>query len=346
MTYNSNNNSVYAIYSVTPSIEVLDCSTNTISASIVLPNNAGALSQVTPSNEIYFFDNVTGLLQKINCSTNTLVLINLALPNIVSNVNSINYNNGYLYITSSTSNIIDIVNANTNTYFSSITIPAINNFQPNYTGINTSTNQLFITDSNATNPKQYAVIDFATNSLVSVNSIGGVGATYGVLYNSLTNTMYISGSLYSVVTFTATPFFIGGSTNYNSFVNSLGYQPIEVQMIRFVSQNQTQLYNQVQFSRIDANGNQIFFSEFPILKVDAYQEQGNIAELKLDGLVFDGNTYINNYIINPSQVVSFEIIYKQLDRFSESPSYPIFFKHKVQLKEYIKQDYSDYDVEI
>ena len=57
MTFNPNNNSLYAIYSVTPSIEVVDCLTNTITTSIVLPNNAGALSQVTPSNEIYFFDN-------------------------------------------------------------------------------------------------------------------------------------------------------------------------------------------------------------------------------------------------------------------------------------------------
>jgi hypothetical protein len=345
MTFNPNNNSLYAIYSVTPSIEVVDCLTNTITSSIVLPNNAGALSQVTSSNEIYFFDNTTGYLQKIDCSTNTLVLINLILPNITSNVNSITYNNGYLYITNSTGSIIDVVSSNTDTYFTSITIPATYNLLPNYVEINPTTTQLFITDSNATNQKQFAVIDFTSNSLVSVNSLGSIGATYGVFYNSLTNSMYISGSLFSVVTFTASPFFIGGSTNYNAFVNSLNFEPIFVDEIRILTQNLTQLNNQVQFTKIDSNGNQIFFPEFPINKIDVDQNN-NIATLELNGLVFDGRTYINQYVINPNQIVSFEIYYKQLDRLSATPTFPIFFKPKVQLKEYIRKYYSSYDVEM
>jgi hypothetical protein len=158
--------------------------------------------------------------------------------------------------------------------------------------------------------------------------------------------MYISGSLFSVVTFTATPFFIGGSTNYNTFVNNLNFEPIFVDEIRILTQNQTQLYNQVQFTKIDSNGNQIFFPEFPITKVDSYQQQGNIAGLQLNGLVFDGRTYINQYVINANQIVSFEIYYKQLDRFSATPTYPIFFKDKIQLKEYIRKDYNNYDVEM
>jgi uncharacterized delta-60 repeat protein len=345
ITYNVNNNYLYLLWS--NYISVVNCSTNLIVSTIPLTTiSATGFSQVTPSNEIYFFDNVTGLLEKIDCSTNLEVLINLSLPNITSNVNSINYNNGYLYITSSTSNIIDIVDANTETYFTSITIPAIYNLLPNYVEINPTTNQLFITDSNATNQKQFAVIDFNSNSLVSVNSIGSIGATYGVIYNSITNSMYISGSLFSVVTFTATPFFIGGSTNYNTFVNSLNFEPIFIEEIRILTQSQTQLYNQVQFTKIDSNGNQIFFPEFPITKVDSYQQQGNIAELKLNGLVFDGRTYINQYVINANQIVSFEIYYKQLDRFSATPTFPIFFKEKVQLKEYIRKDYNNYDVEM
>ena len=150
--------------------------------------------------------------------------------------------------------------------------------------------------------------------------------------------MYISGSLFSVVTFNATPFFIGGSTNYNTFVNSLNFEPIFIDEIRILTQNQTQLYNQVQFTKIDSNGNQIFFPEFPINEVSAYQQQGNIASLKLNGLVFDGRTYINQYVINPNQVVSFEIYYKQLDLTSASPSFPIFFKPKIQLIDYIKNN--------
>ena len=80
--------------------------------------------------------------------------------------------------------------------------------------------------------------------------------------------------------------------------------------------------------------------------MDSYQQQGNIAGLKLNGLVFDGRTYINQYVINPNEIVSFEIYYKQLDRFTATITYPIFFKPKVQLKEYIRKDYKNFDVEI
>jgi hypothetical protein len=306
-------------------------------------SSATNLSEVTPSNEIYYFDNTLNLLQKINCLTNTLVPINLSLPNIFTS-NGLPYYNGYLYVYSNSSNIIDIVDTNTDTYFNSITIPTLYTFNPFYSAINPITNQLFITDFNLN--RQFAVIDLPTNTLVSVNTLSGIGGTYGVIYNSLTDSMYISGSLFSVVTFTATPFFIGGSTNYNTFVNNLNFEPIFIEEIRILTQNQTQLYNQVQFTKIDSNGNQIFFPEFPITKVDSFQEQGNIAGLKLNGLVFDGRTYINQYVINPNQIVSFEIYYKQLDRFSATPTLPIFFKPKIQLKEYIRKDYNNYDVEM
>ena len=274
----------------------------------------------------------------------------MSLPTIVPNaLNNIQYssNNNLLYITGFLTSTIDVVNTITDTYLTSITIPSIYNFVPLLSAINPVTNQLFITDFNTSNPKQYAVIDCNTNSIVSINSLSSIlGRTFGVIYNSLTNSMYISGSLFSVVTFTATPFFIGGSVNYNTFVNSFNFEPIFVEEIRILTQNQTQLYNQLQFTKIDSNGNQIFFPEFPITKVDSYQQQGNIATLKLNGLVFDGRTYINQYVINPSQVVSFEIIYKQLDRFSATTTFPIMFKNKVQLKEYIRKDYSNYDVEM
>jgi uncharacterized delta-60 repeat protein len=332
--YNSNNNYLYILQGT--QIKVFDCVTNTPVTNISLGGSSSTiLSEVTPSNEIYYFDNTLNLLQKIHCSTNTIVPINLSLPNIFTS-NGLPYYNGYLYVYSNSTNIIDIVDTNTDTYFNSITIPLSYTFNPLYSAINPVTNQLFITDFNLN--RQFAVIDLLTNTLVSVNTLSGVGGTYGIIYNQLTNSMYISGSLFSVVTFTATPFFIGGSTNYNTFVNSLNFEPIFVEEIRILTQTQTQLYNQLQFTKIDSNGNQIFFGEFPITKVDVNQEQGNIAELKLNGLVFDGRTYINQYVINPSEIVSFEIIYKQLDRFSATPTFPIFFKPKVQLKEYIKKE--------
>ena len=334
IVYNSNNNNLYCLS--TNIVEVYECVTFTLVTTISLggSNFSQVLSEVTPSNEIYYFDDISTLLQKIDCLTNTPVAINLSLPNVPTS-NGLPYYNGYLYVLSNSSNVIDIVDTNTDTYFNSITIPAIYTFNPYISAINPLTNQLFITDSNLS--RQFAIIDLPSNTFVSVNTLSGVGGTYGIVYNSITDSMYISGSLFSVVTFTATPFFISGSANYNTFVNNLNFEPIFVDEIRVLTQNLTQLNNQVQFTKIDSSGNQIFFAEFPINKIDI-EQNNNIAELKLDGLVFDGRTYINQYVINANQVVSFEIYYKQLDRFSATPIFPIFFKPKVQLKEYIKKE--------
>ena len=344
ITYNPNNNYLYI--SSGSVINVLDCATNIFLTPIVLGGSSSTiLSEVTPSNEIYYFDNTLNLLQKINCLTNTLVPINISLPNITTS-NGLPFNNGYLYVYSNSSNIIDIVDTNTDTYFNSITIPIFYQFYPNISAINPVTNQLFFTNFLPFSQKSVAIIDLLTNTFVSIQELdNNLGSTYGVIYNSLTNSMYISGSLFSVVTFTATPFFIGGSTNYNTFVNNLNFEPIFIDEIRILTQNLTQLNNQVQFTKIDSNGNQIFFGEFPINKIDVDQNN-NIATLELYGLVFDGRTYINQYVINPNQIVSFEIYYKQLDRLSATPTFPIFFKPKVQLKEYIRKDYNNYDVEM
>jgi hypothetical protein len=131
---------------------------------------------------------------------------------------------------------------------------------------------------------------------------------------------------------------ITGSSDYNYFVNNLNNEPVFIQMIRLLVQNQEQLFNQLQFTKIDANGNQLFFPELPITKIDTDQEQGNIASIDMKNLVFDGRTYINQYQLNVFESVSFEIYYKQLDLTSVKPNLPMFFKPKVQLKEYIKKE--------
>jgi hypothetical protein len=129
---------------------------------------------------------------------------------------------------------------------------------------------------------------------------------------------------------------IRGSSNYNSFVNNLNNEPIFIQIIRLRVQNQEQLINQLQFTKIDANGHQFFTPEFPIIKIDTHQKQGNIASIDMKNLVFDGRTYINQYQLNAFESVSFEFYYKQLNLSSATSNLPLLFKPKVQLKEYIK----------
>jgi len=141
--------------------------------------------------------------------------------------------------------------------------------------------------------------------------------------------------IFNTDTLTNTTLF-SGSVDYNFFVKNLNSEPIFVYLFRLIVQNQIQLYNEVQITKIDSNGNQLFYPEFPITKVDSNQEQGNIANIKVDGCVFDGRTYINQYSVNFEETVSLEVYYKQVNLNSASNTYPIFFKPKIKLLDYLK----------
>ena len=190
----------------------------------------------------------------------------------------------------------------------------------------------------------YILVISCTNNLIIYNFFVGSSVITTGVYNALQNSVYFSlpflSLMYQITTIgvTTTPYYISGSANYNAFVNNLNNEPIEIQMIRLLVLNQDQLYNQLQLTTIDSNGNQIFLPDFPINKIDINQEQGNISEIELKDVVFDGRTYINQYQLNPYESLSFEIYYIQLDLTTATPTYPIFFKPKIQLKEYIKKE--------
>jgi hypothetical protein len=177
-----------------------------------------------------------------------------------------------------------------------------------------------------------------------INTIVNPSVTIGISFDDLSNSVYFvsqgTNNIQQVTTtgITATPYYISGSANYNYFVNNLNNEPVEIQMIRLFVQNHEQLYNQVQLTNIDSIGNQIFLPDFPINQVDTMQEQGNIAEISLKDIVFDGRTYINQYQLNGNETISFEIYYTQLNLTSASATFPIFFKPKIQLKDYIKNE--------
>jgi DNA-binding beta-propeller fold protein YncE len=341
-SYNSNNNTLYvgAKRGLNSLIYFVDCSTNIISSSPLFPISP-YINFSNPTNNNFIYFRSQSQIQKIDCSTNTIVFIGIPVF-FISNFTQLNYNlnNNFIYISNVLGNNISVLNTNTDTIFTNISFP----FPPIYLALNPVTNQL-VTTLNINFFYQAGFIDCNSNTL---NQVINYGSTTGVL--STVNYIPSSGIIwlgtkttpnqYLLIDSNAitTPFFISGSANYNSFVNNLNNEPVYIDEIRVLAQNQNQLYNQVQFTKIDSNGNQIFYPEFPITKVDSYQQQGNIAGLKLNGLVFDGRTYINQYVVNPNEIVSVEIYYKQLDRLSASPTFPIFFKPKIQLKDYIKKD--------
>ena len=339
--YNSNNNTMYIgvgrFATAINFIYFLDCSTNTLTSSTTLPYITSAInfSDVTSSNFIYFTYNTN--IRKLDCSTNLITGVSIPVLSFTANNIIFNSNNNLLYGTLNGSTNLFVINTITDTLLVNLTTTSITPSNSNCLQLNTITNQLFIGLFN----NNYDLFNCDSNTYIQTNQVATTGFLFDIIFIQSTETLWITDSntfLTPISTqYSVTPFYITGSSNYNAFVNNLNSEPVFIDEIRILTQNLTQLNNQVQFTKIDSNGNQIFFPEFPITKVDSYQQQGNIATLKLNGLVFDGRTYINQYQLNPYESLSFEIYYKQLDLTTASVTLPMFFKNKIPLKEYINK---------
>jgi hypothetical protein len=373
LNYNSNNNNLYA-YDNNGRLYIVDCNTFTNTGTITLFFISAFDSAFdSVNNTIYYTRGATTMLA-FNCNTNTFsnissiynlnfvgynsasnqlyistaistcIIFNITTstfsPTIITfptQIRTVNYNslNNSMYVGSFFTSAVYVVDCNTNTIISTINLGGI---IPFLFAFDYTQNNFYIS-SFSTN---VAVINCTSNSLI--NTIVNPSVTIGISFDDLSNSVYFvsqgTNNIQQVTTtgITATPYYISGSANYNYFVNNLNNEPVEIQMIRLFVQNQEQLYNQVQLTKIDSNGNQIFLPDFPINQVDTMQEQGNIAEISLKDIVFDGRTYINQYQLNGNETISFEIYYTQLNLTSASATFPIFFKPKIQLKDYIKNE--------
>lgn len=374
LLYNPSNNLIYASDNINSVLLVIDCSTNTYISQISVPFPSSMVLN-TQDNTIYITSN-TGLhvvdcatfslttTILLNCndltynstqnlvyttisSSNDVTIVDCSLNAIIGTITLLNpylltynVNNNYLYVANNAQTEIAIIDCSTNTLLNSITtnplsgllsFPVLDIYENNiYWGTTLGRCIQFDTVNNV------IINDF----YIGASAVGN--GTYDNSNNFLFFPMPFLNSVYQITTLgiTTTSYYISGSSNYNAFVNNLNNEPIQIQMIRLFVQNQEQLYNQLQLTKIDSSGNQIFLPDFPINQVDIMQQQGNIGEISLNNVVFDGRTYINQYQLNANESISFEIYYTQLDLTSVTPTLPIFFKPKIQLKEYIKKEFN------
>ena len=330
-TFNSQQNTLNV--TTGSSIVVIDCNTNTIITTIPLACNTIVYNST--DNLIYTTISASNDISIVDCTTNTFIgVLTFILPTNMFYFNGTNT----LYFGNNGGAELGILDCSTNTLISSTPIPVIAGVLA-FASLDTNTSNVYF----GTSVAYTIIVSTITNTIINSVFVA-LSVTATSVFLSATNEIYFATPTLFTLTIlttagvTATPYYISGSANYNAFVNNLNNEPIFIQMIRLLVQNQEQLNNQLQLTKIDSNGNQIFIPNFPINEVSAYQQQGNIGEITLKDVVFDGGTYINNYELNAYETISFEIYYKQLDLTTATATYPIFFKPKVQLKEYIKNE--------
>jgi hypothetical protein len=159
------------------------------------------------------------------------------------------------------------------------------------------------------------------------------------VYSATQNSVYFVTTSLNTITqlttigVTTTSYYVSGSSNYNLFLQSLGYEPIKVDYVRVIA-NQTQLANNVAIYKIDSSGKSNQVPNFPILGVNAWQDQGNISLIKFKDLILDGRTYISQYVINANQSVTLQLFYSQFDLNSFKNILDAIMPIKVPLKEF------------
>lgn len=347
ITYNSINNRIYVSDIASPSIIIIDCSLNvyystifisataiastfnfinnslylTSASSIIvvdtfidseivsIPIASDYIAYNSTNNLIYTSDLSSNNISIINCNTNTFLGI-IALNNPMF----IQYcpNNNFLYIANNGGVEIAIINASNNLLVNILTIPL---------GIGTLTYSVY---DNVENNIYwgtflgYILVISCTNNLIIYNFFVGSSIITTGVYNALQNSVYFSlpflSSIYQITTIgvTTSPYYVSGSSDYNLFLQSLQYEPIKVDYVRVIA-NQTQLSNSVSIYKIDSSGKSNQVPNFPILGVNAWQDQGNISLIKFKDLILDGRTYISQYVINANQSVILELFYSQFD---------------------------------
>ena len=340
ITYNPINNTIYVSINVSNSIIVIDCNTNTIITTILLPvapdfsafNSQQNTLYVTMPNDLFVIDcntntiitsiplicdfiqynstnnliyttDTTGsVINIINCLSNTITgIIILNIPTTMFYVSLTNI----LYVANNSGTELGVIDCSTNTLLSSVPIPVITGGVLGFASLDTNTSNVYF----GTSLGCTIVISTNTNSIIDffiVDAFSSIGTS---VFLSSTNEIYFACPFSQTLTFITTigiatnPFFISGSSNYNAFVNNLNSEPIFIQMVRLITQNQQQLNNQLQITTIDSNGNQTFTPYFPINNVDVMQNVQNISDVSFDNMIFDGRTYINSYELNPFETI-------------------------------------------
>ena len=353
MAYDSVNNRIYIANIVGGSLSVLDCATSIIIATIILPlATPRLLSYNTNNGTIYATSSLFNDVFVIDCATNTVV--GLPIP-VGASPEGIEYNPSsntmYVCDLGSKISVIDCatatVIASINTIISggtspiSITYYPLNNLM--YVGFITSQNIL--------------ILDCNSNTFLTNNIFTG-GNNFGIAYNNIINSMYVSAGGVGVFNINSPILpYITSSFNYNEFIQDIIYNPVWVERIVFYSQSQTTFNQVINNTSKDANGNLMNNPYIPSMSVGTSQFQSGIGKLDFPNaeLVLGVNQYLANFTVAPNSDIKLILIYKQLQKIelltdkekmcnriitTRNPIQPVMEKdNKVAVSKYIAFDF-------
>ncbi|MDD3875361.1 MAG: hypothetical protein PHT69_01955 [Bacteroidales bacterium] len=109
-----------------------------------------------------------------------------------------------------------------------------------------------------------------------------------------------------------------GTTEYNSFVADNAGNPKQLQRIKIIGEEASNLSNSLKLMRKSATGQSCDFVEFPDNKVFVNQFQGQIAQIDLEDYTLDGNAVIQ-YTVPANTTIKWLLYYKEIVKRSLLP---------------------------
>jgi len=180
---NHNTNMKYVSNFESDSISVIDCTTNTVIATVPVGDNPQGVAVNPNTNMIYVINWYSDSLSVIDASTNTVVN-SIHIGGTPFGL-AVNPNTNMIYASDWYSNSLSVIDGSTNTVIA--TVPVGDN--PQGVAVNPNTNMVYVISSDM---DSLYVIDGSTNTVIATVPVGD--NPQGVAVNPNTNMVYVSNS--------------------------------------------------------------------------------------------------------------------------------------------------------
>lgn len=346
ITYNSTKNSMYVSNNPSPNLQEIDCFTDTVVSTVALPFNVLKSTFVVHLNQLWLGSTApNNVVMRYDCATNTFIDSQFVagIVNDIFYVDSPSASNEKVWLAMQTANTVQVIDADTFILELTDNIVGAN---PNGITYNPDLDEIYVSCRSI-----FEIIKYDPNTYARTQPFPLVGNLfYNVQYNTFTKLLTANSftlqTIFAPQGVSSTTYYVGGAVDYNFFIQNLESDPIKLDCLEIITDNQDQLNNNLSVVKRDADGNSKTNPNFPILDVSAWQQQGNRAKVPLEGLILDGRTFFSNYTLNANETVVFKVCYKQLNRFcfKDNPELftsltPISEKEKEKLeKEIIERD--------
>jgi YVTN family beta-propeller protein len=313
IAYCSLNNTMYVVNNGSNDVSVIDCNTNTvIGLPITIGNNAAGISYDSLDNRMYVCNAFDDTVSVINCTTN-LVISTIPVGVFPLDI-AYNSLSNTVYVACSGSTAVYVIDCSTNTVIGSPIVVGLSCTAIVYNSI------LNLMYTSSISSVSIYVIDCSSNVVVNTiatpSQISALGLVFNVNDNTIFSSYFNTDSISVLSPLSQTTTYIGGSFNYNQFIQDIQDNPVSIKDVMFYSSDPNNI-NQVFFTQFkDADGKASYLPQYPQLSVGVNQFQGSVSKVDFgeNGVLLDSNNSFYDVTVQGNSSLKLVLIMKQMKK--------------------------------